>query len=437
MKRIIILLIILIIYFASLVISNNYVEKYVSQKVITAEAEIRNKVYNLFDKVKYVDPEYIPDPIRADKISIPKLSDLTIAGKKPYMENKDSFFLGNDEVDQILQKEFNYEFKHLKSLYNLPCAIDKDGGLLIYTRWNFRVLQYSNNDIIETSYFPYAIGYKVSEDNYAPNKKEILKSAYDFYISNEESHLRNYIDDGSYERILSELFHLPNDYFCIKTKIDTFKLISTLDKPLMGCLEISHLLSDLNFRHFGVLQYNDFSVFIGEAPYIKYYVDRKDPSQYDNEVSKLKTTYFSILTILFFLFAGPIIYLEIMNRKVRNESLYSKLKRLCNPSLYMKDYNKDKIDTANAIYKKITETSPDDKETLLLLVKEAEEKMDISFVDSIKVASLKKQVNPKRFMKPYQPEKVSLANELYAILNKEKVSYTDIIEIEKKVEKLQ
>lgn len=429
MKRIILLLIILIIYFASLVISNNYVEEYVYQKVITAEAEIRNKVYNLFDKVKYVDPEYIPAPIRADKISIPKLSNLTIVGKRPY--------IGNEEVDKILQNEFNYEFKYLKSLYNIPCAIDKDGRLMIYTRWNFRVLQYSNNDVIETSYFPYAIGYKVPEDYYAPNKKEILKSAYDFYVSNEESHLRNYIDDGSYEQILSELFHIPNDYFCIKTKIDTLKLISTLDKPLMGCLEISHLLSDLNFRHYGVLQYNDFSVFIGEAPYIRYYVDRKDPSQYDNEVSKLKTTYFSILTILFFLFAGPIIYLEIMNRKARNESLYSKLKRLCNPSLYMKDYNKDKIDTANAIYKKITEASPDDKETLLLLVKEAEEKLDIIFVDSTKVASLKKQINPKRFMKPYQPEKVTLANELYAILNKEKVSYTDIIEIENKIEKLQ
>ena len=273
MKRIILLLIILIIYFASLVISNNYVEEYVYQKVITAEAEIRNKVYNLFDKVKYVDPEYIPAPIRADKISIPKLSNLTIVGKRPY--------IGNEEVDKILQNEFNYEFKYLKSLYNIPCAIDKDGRLMIYTRWNFRVLQYSNNDVIETSYFPYAIGYKVPEDYYAPNKKEILKSAYDFYVSNEESHLRNYIDDGSYEQILSELFHIPNDYFCIKTKIDTLKLISTLDKPLMGCLEISHLLSDLNFRHYGVLQYNDFSVFIGEAPYIRYYVDRKDPSQYE------------------------------------------------------------------------------------------------------------------------------------------------------------
>ena len=40
-------------------------------------------------------------------------------------------------------------------------------------------------------------------------------------------------------------------------------------------------------------------------------------------------------------------------------------------------------------------------------------------------------------MNPYQPEKVSLANELYAILNKEKISYADIIEVEKKLVKLQ
>ena len=134
---------------------------------------------------------------------------------------------------------------------------------------------------------------------------------------------------------------------------------------------------------------------------------------------------------------GPLVYFEIKSRKSTNESLYEKLKRLCNPSLYFKDYNKEKIDCANDLYKRITKTAPDDQETLLLLAREAEEKLGVSFVDAGKIIMLKKQVNPKKFMNPYQPEKVSFANELYAILNKEKVSYADIIEVEKGIEKLQ
>ena len=145
----------------------------------------------------------------------------------------------------------------------------------------------------------------------------------------------------------------------------------------------------------------------------------------------------SIQTILFLLLVGPLLYLEIRSRKSLNESLYDKLKRLCNPSLYMKDYNKERIDSANDLYKRITETALDDQETLLQLASEAEEKLSVSFVNVEKILLLKKQVNPKRFLNPYQPEKVSLANELYAILNKEKVSYADIIEVEMKSEKLQ
>ena len=42
----------------------------------------------------------------------------------------------------------------------------------------------------------------------------------------------------------------------------------------------------------------------------------------------------------------------------------------------------------------------------------------------------------KRFMKSYNPEKVTLANELYSRLSKENISYKDIIEIEEQSKKL-
>ena len=84
----------------------------------------------------------------------------------------------------------------------------------------------------------------------------------------------------------------------------------------------------------------------------------------------------------------------------------------------MKEYDKEKVDKANAIYQKLMTTSPDDKDTLYDLQSQAEEVLGVSFVDSEMVDRLKKKVNPKRFMKPYNPEKVTLANELYSRLSK-------------------
>ena len=438
MKRVIVILIILVFYFASLVISNHYSEEYVYDKFNKAELEIRDKLYNLFeDNERYVDAEYIPVPVRANKLPIPKMSDITIDEDKPYIGNH--VFLKNDnkEFDTILQKEYNYEFKHLKSLYNIPCGIGSDGRLMVYTRWNFKILHYMNNEVFETSLFPYAVGYKTPEDYYVPELKDILKSAYTFYVTDEESKLRVSIENGSYKRITNELLKLSNNYFYINTKIDTLKLISPLDKPLMGCLEISHVFSKFDFKHNSVLQYNDYSVFIGEAPYVRYFVDQKDPKLYENEIYQLRITWFSILTLFSILMVGPLLYLEIKRKESLNESIYDRLKKLCNPTLYLKDYNKEKIDYANNLYKRITETAPDDQDALLLLVREAEEKLRVNFVDARRINLLKKRVNPKLFMNPYQSEKVSLANELYAILNKEKISYADIIEVEKKLVKLQ
>jgi hypothetical protein len=70
------------------------------------------------------------------------------------------------------------------------------------------------------------------------------------------------------------------------------------------------------------------------------------------------------------------------------------------------------------------------------LQSQAEEELGVSFVDLEMVEKLKKKVNPKRFMKPYNPEKVTLANELYSRLSKENISYKDIIEIEEQSKKL-
>ena len=46
------------------------------------------------------------------------------------------------------------------------------------------------------------------------------------------------------------------------------------------------------------------------------------------------------------------------------------------------------------------------------------------------------RVNPKNFINPYNAEKLALANELYAIVTKEDLTYNELEEVEDKAKTL-
>ena len=64
--------------------------------------------------------------------------------------------------------------------------------------------------------------------------------------------------------------------------------------------------------------------------------------------------------------------------------------------------------------------------------------IDVSIIEKTveELEDLKEKVNPKRFLNPYNAEKVSLANELYAILTKDNLTYTELIEVKEKFKHL-
>ena len=55
-----------------------------------------------------------------------------------------------------------------------------------------------------------------------------------------------------------------------------------------------------------------------------------------------------------------------------------------------------------------------------------------NLIDKAELEDLREKVNPKRFINPYNAEKVSLANELYATLVKENLTYGELIEVKEK-----
>lgn len=124
-------------------------------------------------------------------------------------------------------------------------------------------------------------------------------------------------------------------------------------------------------------------------------------------------------------------------RKVRGrETLKQSILTRCNPKNFMKPFDKDKIELANKLYAQTLNTPETDTDTLRNIRIEAEDGLSVSFVDERNIASLKSFCNPQKYMKHYDPQKVSLAIELYSILSSDKINVDTFDEVKKRSEDL-
>ena len=188
----------------------------------------------------------------------------------------------------------------------------------------------------------------------------------------------------------------------------------------------------------GFMQNGLYKVFIASTQPMTWTI-RKKPDNPDEKDRNALWLYWTIgLTILLLLVVVPLMIIERKHQKIINETLYEKLKRMCNPSNFIRgdDYNKEIVEKANLIYKTLMEINENDTEILNELRQQAESNLGISLIDAEKLADLKEKVNPKNYMIPYNHDKVTLANELYAKLNSDRVTYNDLIEIEEKANEL-
>ena len=62
--------------------------------------------------------------------------------------------------------------------------------------------------------------------------------------------------------------------------------------------------------------------------------------------------------------------------------------------------------------------------------------LGVILIDNEKLKDLKEKVNPQKFMKPYNAEKVKIANDLYSRLAKENLTFDEFIIIEEESKKL-
>ena len=100
------------------------------------------------------------------------------------------------------------------------------------------------------------------------------------------------------------------------------------------------------------------------------------------------------------------------------------------------NYDKEKVDKANEIYAKLMSINPDDREVLNEIQLVAVKELGINLINKDRVQELMERVNPKNFINPYNAEKLALANELYAIITKEGLTYNELEEVEEKAKAL-
>lgn len=138
------------------------------------------------------------------------------------------------------------------------------------------------------------------------------------------------------------------------------------------------------------------------------------------------------ISVLFLLFIIPLTIKQVRSDKKKSETLYQRLVRLCNPKNFIDNYDKEKVEKANIIYKRLLETTPDNNDALIEIQMQSSSELGINFIDKAELEELKEKVNPKRFLNPYNAEKVSLANELYAVLAKDDLTYRELMEVKEK-----
>lgn len=413
---------------------------YIKSKDNRLKGEMYKAISNAFEgRDEVVGLTYSGHRVEYDKMNIP-LSPAQLAKMDKSKISQLLSPLESMEIEYMAdrkEKEWKENYGDLYKMYQLRWKdnIRKEDG------WCLSVCE-NNKDGVSLSYiFPYAVGYKKQEwsdfYSYAPSVQGAVNEAFDFFTNNDKSQYYGMYEKNSVDNLWSKLHAASesNEYYYLEED-------ETPRRWVVGT-RIDPEIMEKNGREVcpiknGSMSNGFFRVFIGRTQPATYSVKKYEwgPDERDRKKMWL---YWSIgLTVLLLLVVIPLWIIGAKRQKIKDESLCDKLKRMCNPTNFMNgaNYDKEKVDKANAIYKRLLEVNRDDVEALNELQQQAVAELGINLIDAEKLADLKEKVNPKNYMTPYNSDKVALANELYAILSKEGLTYNEMADVEEKSKQL-
>lgn len=428
MKRGNIIALAFVAYLVAMVAMFFGVNSYITSKDNRLRNEMHDKIDELFaSRNQYVDVAYSGYKVGYEKVSIP-------AKPKPMgLQDEESKKVIGD-MDKKALNTWNENYGNLTKMYRTHYKRSDWSGPYDYEDgWNLCILEHDYEGVYQTWLFPYAVGYLKQDyyfgDSYLPSVASAVNEAFEFYTSNDKSTYYSTFEKGSVDRAWSAIRDAENEYYYMDE--DERPRLIRMGSPLF-----EQYPADGKYHAYqnGYMYNGYYKVFVASTQ-PKTWTIKKWYWDPDEEDRKDLWLYWSIgLTVLLLLVVIPLWVIDAKHQKVKDESLYDKLKRMCNPTNFMNgaNYDKEKVDKANAIYKRLLEINGDDVEALNELQQQAVAELGINLIDAEKLADLKEKVNPKNYMTPYNPDKVALANELYAILGKEGLTYNEMAEVEEK-----
>ncbi len=254
---------------------------------------------------------------------------------------------------------------------------------------------------------PQLVGFK--RDDYSRIRPHSVQGAIDRFFNTYISNYQKYIkEDLSADDIIESISNKYYRYFKSDKPIGEEKYYFAQDRDYV----VTTLVSPLAYYQ---LKYNE-----AENPKAK---DKKNTLIWG----------YIILTLCLGLGIWGVKFIEQRQVIQENETFKDKLLRRCNPTQFMKPYDEKKVSLANDLYEKILKTDEEDIEGLKLLRKDAEKLLGIDFYDKKLLSNLLSITNPKRYMKPYDAEKVRLANQLHTKLRTQRMGIEELEAIEQEI----
>lgn len=456
------IIIVIAAYFASLVATYFSINVHIQTKDEKLRREIFNNISDMFggDRLNLVDVDYHGKNVVYKQMDIPERPSKKHYSSGDVIPRARVFDIeGNSLSDIDIDADWKDYYGDLFKLYRI--SNDESGAWHGYHEDGWNLVKINNNNFNEYDWewtgkvkgtkisiewiFPYAVGLKRQERSYyydfIPSVETAVEEAFEFFVSNPKSSFlsdnstdqfyNGKFERGCYNRIKNAMSEAANDYYWIKK--DDHAGYWHWGKPLFGdYTDYNEQTSPIEYTY---MHNGYYRVFVGQTQPITYSVYRQPWHPEKSEKKKLLLWFGVGLTLLML---GAIIPLSVVykrDKKIANEGLQDRLKRLCNPANFIKQYDKDKVEKANAIYQQLL-TGNLDNEKLMVLQSQAVTELGIILIDDQLLKRLKAKVNPQRYMKPYDAEKVSLANELFSRINKEGLTYEVFVEIEKESERL-
>ena len=364
------------------------------------------------------------------------------------------------------RKTYDREWGDVKELYELKSAdyenakqTGRFGGFYVQPAWSFNCLEKINasyGDFIFAEYeiFPYRIALtnlyfnsQANPDYDIPQIASILKHTQDSYINDEKSFInKNYVQQNIGHNSICSLFS-ANDYYrplCyeelpgdIRYNIMHGLLIKKAktkpihrDMPMESSWGSFDLLFRSRYEDYFCSMHNElFKVYFDAGRRRLWYLSYNwvtEPKFHDK--LRFNGIAFLILTATLIVLLSRINAREKKFNRYFNEPIKEQILRVCNPQQFMDPYDEKKVSISNDICRRTLDCEDDNIAELKNIRNEACTTLGVNFLEQFVIDALIKKINPKNFMKPYNPEKVEKANKLYSVLTSKNLNIDEFEE---------